>query len=65
MTNYFANLAGQPQHAPQTTHPLTVKDSEPLRKENKQLTKFDGNMMHYKVGRTHDRSSRQRVEGVP
>lgn len=50
MPSSFANPAGQQQHAPQTAHQLTIRDFEPVRKENKQLTKSDGNRVHYKKG---------------
>ena len=48
MLSSFAHPIDQPQNVPQKTKPLTIKYFQPLRKENKQLTKFDGNMVHYK-----------------
>ena len=62
MPNSVANPTGQQQHAPQTAHQLTCRDFEPIRKENKQLTKFDGNMVHYKrwAGRVTDHLAKGR-----
>ena len=52
MTNSFAQPPG---YTPCKQPSVTIKDSEPIRKENRALTKLDGNSIHYE--RHAERSS--------